>query len=221
MAVVRPASSCPPSALVRQLDKLGITRGDLLPLVQRRSARWPRGPGRSPVPSQPGLESSARRDPRADRRPRAGAAGAQPARVGGALHRRAALLRLGGNCLPLAQSSEPDHQPGLHRGQSRRRVPRQDHRAQPALADGLHVPEGRGMGLVLSLDGARRLLALYRGVEAVHDDAGQRLSPRRSTWRWRPPGSTTCRWRTGHGCSPTTDRAISPAIYRTGLAAGA
>src|SRR4051794_14023251 len=48
------------------------------------------------------------------------------------------------------------------------------HRAQPALADGLHLPEGDRLGLVLSLDRAGRLLTLHRGLEAVRHDAGQR-----------------------------------------------
>jgi hypothetical protein len=38
--------------------------------------------------------------------------------------------------------------PGLHRHQSGGRVPRQDHRTEPALADGLHRPEGHGLGVV-------------------------------------------------------------------------
>ena len=76
------------------------------------------------------------------------------------------------------------------------------------------------LGLVLPVDGAGRLLALHRGVEAVHDDAGRATSPPRSTWRWRPPGSITCGWCIGHGCSPTTDRATSRVTWLTGSAAG-
>ena len=33
---------------------------------------------------------------------------------------------------------------------------------QPALANRLHLPQGHRLGMVLSLDGARRLLALHR-----------------------------------------------------------
>jgi transposase-like protein len=54
------------------------------------------------------------------------------------------------------------------------RVPRQDHGAQPALADRLHLPEGHRLGVVLSLDRARRLLALHRRLEALRHDAGHR-----------------------------------------------
>jgi hypothetical protein len=42
----------------------------------------------------------------------------------------------------------------------------QDHRHQPALADRLHLPQDHWLGLVLSVDGAGRLLALHRGLEA-------------------------------------------------------
>ena len=40
------------------------------------------------------------------------------------------------------------------------------HGAEPALADRLHLPEGDWLGLVLLVDGSRRLLALHRGLEA-------------------------------------------------------
>src|SRR5947209_15769522 len=51
-----------------------------------------------------------------------------------------------------------------------RRVLRQDHGPQPALADRLYLSQGHRLGLVLSLDRARRLLALHHRLEAVHDD---------------------------------------------------
>jgi hypothetical protein len=46
----------------------------------------------------------------------------------------------------------------------------QDHRHQPTLADGLHLPQDHRLGMVLSLDRARRLLALHRGLEALCHD---------------------------------------------------
>jgi hypothetical protein len=49
------------------------------------------------------------------------------------------LLCLGILGLSPAQGPRPDHQPGLHRHQGRRRVPGQDDGAQPALADRLHL----------------------------------------------------------------------------------
>src|SRR4051794_26801093 len=64
--------------------------------------------------------------------------------------------------------------PAVHRDQGGRGVQGQDYRAQPAVADGLHLPEGHGLGLVLSLDRARRLLTLHRRLETVRYDAGQR-----------------------------------------------
>src|ERR1700676_4544951 len=42
-----------------------------------------------------------------------------------------------------------------------------DHSHQPALGDGLHLPQNHRLGMVLSLNRARRLLALHRGLEAV------------------------------------------------------
>ena len=47
------------------------------------------------------------------------------------------------------------------------RVQGQDHSHQPALADRLHLPQDHRLGMVLSLDRARRLLALHRGLEAL------------------------------------------------------
>ena len=45
---------------------------------------------------------------------------------------------------------------------------------QPALANRLHLPQGHRLGMVLSLDGARRLLALHRRLEALHHDECRR-----------------------------------------------
>ena len=50
---------------------------------------------------------------------------------------------------------------------------KEDQRAQPAVADRFHLPEGDRLGLVLSVERARRLLALHRGLEAVHHHAGR------------------------------------------------
>ena len=46
-------------------------------------------------------------------------------------------------------------------------------------------------------------------------------SPTPSIWRWRPAGSIRSRWPTARGCSPTTDRATSQAIWLSGSRAGA
>ena len=73
------------------------------------------------------------------------------ARAGHPLHRHRGLFRLGIIGLSAAQGPRPDHQPGLHRHQGRRRVQGQDHSPQPALADRLHLPQGHRLGLVLSL----------------------------------------------------------------------
>ena len=51
---------------------------------------------------------------------------------------------------------------------------------QPALADRLHLSQDHGMGLVLPLDRAGRLLALHCRLEALRDDesAGRHGHPR-------------------------------------------
>ena len=85
----------------------------------------------------------------------AGRARAVAARAGHALHRYGKLLCLGSFGLSAAQGARPDHQPGLHRHQGGRRVQGQDHGAQPALADRLHLSQGHRLGLVLSLDHPR------------------------------------------------------------------
>ncbi len=50
---------------------------------------------------------------------------------------------------------------------SRQRVQGQDHGAQPAVADRLFLSEDHWLGLVLSIDDPRRLLALHYQLEAV------------------------------------------------------
>ena len=73
----------------------------------------------------------------------------------------------------LAESARSHHQPGLHRHQSGRGVQGQDHGAQPALADRLHLSQDHGLGLVLSLHRAGRLLALHCRLEALCDHEGE------------------------------------------------
>ena len=73
----------------------------------------------------------------------------------------------------LLESTRSYHQPGLHRHQSGRGIQGQDHGAQPALADRLHLSQGHGLGLVLSLHRAGRLLALHCRLEALRDDESE------------------------------------------------
>ena len=46
-------------------------------------------------------------------------------------------------------------------------------RGEPAAADRLHLSQGDRLGLVLSVDHPRRLLALHHLLEAMHDDKGR------------------------------------------------
>ena len=85
------------------------------------------------------------------------------------------VFRLGGLGLPPAQGARPDHQPSLHRDQGGERVPGQDHRAEPALADRLHLPEGHWLGWTTS-----------RAPSSPGSSAPRcrpPTSPRRLTWR--------------------------------------
>ena len=70
----------------------------------------------------------------------------------------------------LLESARSYHQSGLHRHQSGRGIQGQDHGAQPALADRLHLSQDHGLGLVLPLHRAGRLLALHCRLEALRDD---------------------------------------------------
>jgi transposase-like protein len=57
--------------------------------------------------------------------------------------------------VPPAQGTRPDHQPGVHRRQSCRRVQGQDDGTQPAVADRLHLSQGDRLGMVPSIYRAR------------------------------------------------------------------
>ena len=67
-----------------------------------------------------------------------------------------------------------DHQSGLRRALGGENVCPSHAPPQRALADRLHISPCRRVGLVLPLDGARRLLALRPGLDAAADDASDR-----------------------------------------------
>jgi len=75
--------------------------------------------------------------------------------------------------VPHPQGARPDRQPRLHHHQGGGRIPQQDHGAEPALADRLHAPEGRRLGLVLSLHDPGRLQPRRGRLEALLHDAGR------------------------------------------------
>src|ERR1700674_4486960 len=93
-----------------------------------------------------------------------------PRELAGAVHRREEVFCLGSFGLSAAEGARSHHKPGLCGDQSRERVQGQDHRHQPALADRLHLPQDHRLGMVLSVDRARRLLALHRDLEAWSHD---------------------------------------------------
>ena len=184
----------------RTLEKLGIPRATFY--------RW------YDLYQTGGPEALDDRSPRPDRvwnripddvreriiEPGAGRAGTLAAGAGRALHRYGKLFCVGGFGLSPAQGPRSDRQPGLHRHEGGRRVQGQDHGAQPALADRLHLSEGHRLGMVLSVDRARRLLALHHRLEAVHDDEGRGCHRHARTWRCRLRGSTKPGSPTGPGC---------------------
>ena len=80
---------------------------------------------------------------------------------------------------------------GKKRDYNRRfQVQGQDRQAQSAVADRL---QGHRLGLVLSLDHPRRLLALYHRLETLHDDADRRRHRHAGT------GAQGIRLRSGEG----------------------
>src|SRR5690606_4102894 len=76
---------------------------DLLSLVRPLSRRRPGGVGGSAIGPAPGVEPHRRRYPAADHRHGAGYNRSVAPRTGGALHRREALLRVGGHGLSPTQ----------------------------------------------------------------------------------------------------------------------
>ena len=83
------------------------------------------------------------------------------------------------------------------------------------MADRLHLPQGRRLGLVLSVDHSRRLLPLHHRLEAVHDHAGGRCDGDPQA------GPAGIGLRQGRGrpkprCSAITARPTSPATSPIG-----
>ena len=77
--------------------------------------------------------------------------------------------------------------------------------AEPALADRLNLPQGDWLGLVLSVNDPRRLLALHHRVEALHVDE------RRG--RHRHVGARSAGFRVGSGYGdPSTSSAIGQRV---------
>ena len=204
----------------RTLEKLGIPQGDLLSLV--RSLSEPAGRKPSTI-ARPGRIASGTASPTMS------ASGSStwrwtsrrlsPRELGRALHRHRKLLCVGSFGLSPAEGARSDRQPGLHRHQGGRRVQGQDHGAQPALADRLHLSQGHRLGLVLSVDRPRRLLALHHRLEAVHDDEG------RGCHRHARPGAARLRGSirpgsfTGRGSCQTTAPATSRPTWPNGSTA--
>src|SRR5918993_4113632 len=72
----------------------GYSAPDLLSLVRPLPQWWPRSAGRSPFGTEPGMEPHPRGCTGSDHRTGARSIRALPARVGRALHRQEALLRV-------------------------------------------------------------------------------------------------------------------------------
>lgn len=110
--------------------------GRAVPAVRRGRA------GRPSVRPGPGQELGPGRGLRRGNRSGAGAAEAEPSGTGGDIDRRESPVHLGSIGVPAAAGERASDQPDLHRDEGGRRDQRQDVGAQPALANGLHLPEG-------------------------------------------------------------------------------
>ena len=84
------------------------------------------------------------------------------------------------------KAHDPDRQPAYIVIKASEEFRGQDRGAQSALADRLHLSQDHGLGMVLSLHHARRLLALHRRLEALCDHEGK---GRHRHARWLPPAS--------------------------------
>ena len=89
-----------------------------------------------------------------------------------------------------------------------------NHVAESAVADRLYLPEGDGLGLVLFVDGAGRLLALRPGLEAV------RRHGRRGCQRHARAGDQGQRIGIGKGRAPATTVIGQRPVLRLGGAQG-
>ena len=72
--------------------------------------------------------------------------------VGLAHHRYPRLLRIGIQCLSHTEGPRSDHQPSVHGNERIRQVPAPDQPGTRAVADGLYLLPGGGLGLVLPVD---------------------------------------------------------------------
>jgi putative transposase len=119
-------------------------------------------------PDPTGCGTASRRGPGADHRLALERAGAVAPRTGGALHRQKRYFVSEATVYRLLKAHDLITSPAFivikaaDEFNTRRR-------AQPAVADRLHLLQGHRLGLVLSVDRARRLLALHHRLEAVHD----------------------------------------------------
>ena len=86
--------------------------------------------------------------------------------------RTKALLRVRIERLPHSEGGGPHHEPGLRADVGLGCVQEPDDPGPRDVADRLHVLPDHQLGLVLPVDGARRLLALHHRVEAQPDDGG-------------------------------------------------
>ena len=79
--------------------------------------------------------------------------------------------------------------PAFHPAQGRRPLRPAHHRTQSTLADRFYLPAGDWLGLVLSIDRARRFLALHPRLEAYGPPRPPPTSPTRWLWLYAVPAS--------------------------------
>jgi hypothetical protein len=151
--------------------ELGVQRSTFYAWYRRYTedgvAGWKR---RSRRPSATGIVFPRRAGPR--RHGGIGRPGALAARAGLAAHGSDRAFPLGIERLSHPEGRDLITEPGLHPAPGGRPVCPPDAPAERAVANRLHVPEGHRLGLVLPVDGPRRLLAVHPGLDAHDDDAG-------------------------------------------------
>ena len=156
----------------RMLRQLGVHRSTFYGWYRRYTRAGPAGLAPRTVGRAPALESHPPARPRAGGRGGVGRSREIPPRARLAVHGSGGPLSLGIQRVSHPPRRGPDHESGLRGALGGQDLRASDASAQRTLANRLHVPAGRRLGLVLPVDGARRLLALHPRVDAADVKAG-------------------------------------------------
>ena len=155
-----PGRTLPPAGPTRTLDKLGYSGNDVLPMVRPLPGLWPSRSRGSYQRSPSGVEPDPGRRPPPDCGPGLWTSLSSGPGVGRDLHRRAkGYLVSEASVYRLLKAHDLITSPAFVVIKAAN-ASRNRHGAEPAVADRLHLPQGRRLGLDLSVDHPRRLLPL-------------------------------------------------------------